>query len=52
MYQDIRYQKDNIKFLLKIYENKELNRDIVIQTTLPLDFHEEKNEIERRVIYD
>ena len=37
---------DRATEILKIYENKEQKRDIVIQTTLPLDFKEEKNEIE------
>ena len=32
-----------------VYENKENKRDIVIQTTLPLNFKEEKNEIEERI---
>ena len=35
--------------ILKIYENKEATRDIVIQTTLPLNFNEEKNEIEEYI---
>ena len=35
--------------ILKVYENKEKKRDIVIQTTLPLDFKEEKNEIEEKI---
>lgn len=37
---------DRATEILKVYENKEKKRDIVIQTTLPLDFKEEKNEIE------
>ena len=37
---------DRAEEILKVYERKEKDRDIVIQTTLPLDFHEEKNEIE------
>jgi len=37
---------DRAEEILKVYEKKEKDRDIVIQTTLPLDFHEEKNEIE------
>ena len=40
---------DRATEILKIYENKEKKRDIVIQTTLPLDFHEEKNEIEETI---
>ena len=40
---------DRAAEILKIYENKENKRDIVIQTTLPLDFHEEKNEIEEAI---
>ena len=37
---------DRATEILNIYENKEKKRDIIIQTTLPLDFKEEKNEIE------
>ena len=37
---------DRAEEILKVYEKKEKDRDIVIQTTLPLDFHENKNEIE------
>ena len=37
---------DRAEEILKVYEKKEKDRDIVIQTTLPLDFKEEKNEIE------
>ena len=40
---------DRANEILKVYENKEKKRDIVIQTTLPLDFKEEKNEIEERI---
>ena len=40
---------DRAAEILKVYENKENKRDIVIQTTLPLDFHEEKNEIEEAI---
>ena len=40
---------DRASEILKIYENKENKRDIVIQTTLPLNFKEEKNEIEERI---
>ena len=35
---------DRAEETLKVYEKKEKDRDILIQTTLPLDFHEEKNE--------
>ena len=35
--------------ILKIYENKEKKRDIVIQTTLPLNFEEPKDEIKERL---
>ncbi len=35
--------------ILKVYENKENKRDIVIQTTLPLNFKEESNEIEEKL---
>ena len=37
---------DRAEEILKVYERKEKDRDIVIQTTLPLDFHQEKSEIE------
>ena len=37
---------DRAEEILKVYEKKEKDRDIVIQTTLPLNFQEEKNEIE------
>ena len=37
---------DRAEEILKIYEKKEKDRDIVIQTTIPLDFSQEKNEIE------
>lgn len=37
---------DRAEEILKVYERKEKDRDIVIQTTLPLDFHQETNEIE------
>ena len=37
---------DRATEILNIYEKKEKKRDVVIQTTLPLDFKEEKNEIE------
>ena len=40
---------DRASEILKVYENKEKKRDIVIQTTLPLDFKEEKNEIEEKI---
>ena len=36
---------DRAEEILKIYEKKENDRDIIIQTTLPLDFNEEKNEV-------
>ena len=32
-----------------VYEKKENDRDIVIQTTIPLDFHTETNEIEEYI---
>ena len=35
--------------ILKIYEAKEEGRDVIIQTTLPLDFKEEKNNIEEKI---
>ena len=35
---------DRATEILQVYENKENKRDIIIQTTLPLDFKEEKNE--------
>lgn len=40
---------DRAEEILKIYEKKEKARDIVIQTTLPLDFHENKSEIEEYI---
>ena len=40
---------DRAEEILKVYETKEKDRDIVIQTTLPLDFKEEKNEIEEYI---
>ena len=40
---------DRATEILKVYESKEKKRDIVIQTTLPLDFKEEKNEIEESI---
>ena len=40
---------DRASEILSVYENKERKRDIVIQTTLPLDFKEEKNEIVERI---
>ena len=35
--------------ILKVYENKEKKRDIVVQTTLPLNFEEEKDEIKEKL---
>ena len=35
--------------ILKVYEKKENDRDIVIQTTLPLSFKKEDNEIENYI---
>lgn len=40
---------DRATEILKVYENKENKRDIVIQTTLPLDFNKEESEIEKRI---
>jgi len=40
---------DRATEILSIYENKEKKRDIVIQTTLPLDFNPEINEIEKTI---
>ena len=40
---------DRATEILNVYENKEKKRDIVIQTTLPLNFNEEKNEIEEEI---
>ena len=37
---------DRAADILKVYENKEKDRDIVIQTTLPLDFKEKESEVE------
>ena len=35
--------------ILKIYENKEKKRDITIQTTLPLNFEEQKDELKEKL---
>jgi hypothetical protein len=43
--------KDICVPILKVYENKENKRDLVIQTTLPLDFEEHKSEIEEIVTW-
>ena len=40
---------DRAEEILKIYEKKENARDIVIQTTLPLNFEEKNNEIEEYI---
>ena len=40
---------DRAAEILKVYESKENKRDIVIQTTLPLDFKEETSEIEEKL---
>ena len=40
---------DRASEILKVYESKENKRDIVIQTTLPLNFTEETNEIEEKI---
>jgi len=40
---------DRATEILNVYENKEKKRDIIIQTTLPLDFKEERNEIEETI---
>ena len=40
---------DRASEILSVYENKEKKRDIVIQTTLPLEFKDEKNEIEEKI---
>ena len=40
---------DRAEEILKVYEKKEKDRDIVIQTTLPLNFNNEKNEIEEYI---
>ncbi len=40
---------DRASEILKVYEGKEKKRDIIVQTTLPLDFQEEKNEIEETI---
>ena len=40
---------DRASEILAVYENKEKKRDVVIQTTLPLNFNEEKNEIEEAI---
>lgn len=38
---------DRAEEILAIYENKEKDRDIIIQTTLPLNYEEKPNEIEK-----
>ena len=40
---------DRATEILKVYENKEKKRDIVIQTTLPLDYKEKESEIEEEI---
>ena len=40
---------DRATEILNVYENKEKKRDVVIQTTLPLNFNEETNEIEETI---
>ena len=40
---------DRAEEILNIYEKKEKDRDIVIQTTLPLNFEEKTNEIEEYI---
>ena len=40
---------DRASEILKVYENKENKRDLVIQTTLPLDFEEHTSEIEETI---
>lgn len=40
---------DRATEILKVYENKENKRDHVIQTTLPLNFNNEENIIEKRI---
>ena len=40
---------DRASQILDVYENKEKKRDIVIQTTLPLEFKTEQNEIEETI---
>ena len=40
---------DRATEILKVYENKENKRDLVIQTTLPLDFEEHISEVEETI---
>ena len=40
---------DRAAEILNVYENKEKKRDIVIQTTLPLDFENNHSEIEEKI---
>ena len=35
--------------ILKVYENKEKKRDIIVQTTLPLNFDEPKDELKEKI---
>ena len=35
--------------ILNVYENKEKKRDIVIQTSLPLDFNNDKDELKEKI---
>ena len=40
---------DRASEILSVYESKEQKRDLVIQTTLPLDYKTEESEIEERI---
>ena len=40
---------DRASDILSVYENKEKKRDIVIQTSLPLDFDKKKNDLEEKI---
>ena len=40
---------DRADSILKVYENKEKKRDIVVQTTLPLNFEEPKDELKEKL---
>jgi DNA mismatch repair protein MutS len=40
---------DRATEILNVYESKEKKRDVIIQTTLPLDFKDEKSEVEEKI---
>ena len=40
---------DRAEDILKVYENKEKKRDVIVQTTLPLDFEPKESEVEKEL---